>query len=197
MHRTQPSVLWFEDISMADVPVVGGKNASLGEMVRELGQSGVRVPAGFATTAAAYRQFIAANAIEPAIREQIRRYQTGDASLQDAGAAIRERILSADLPDAVVRDITAAYDQLAGWVKAKAPAVAVRSSATAEDLPDASFAGQQETFLNIRGHRALCDACLACFASLFTDRAIHYRAYRMDRSDWVDGSEWWSDRAYW
>lgn len=175
MRSTQPSALWFEDIGMADVPVVGGKNASLGEMVRELGQSGVRVPAGFATAAAAYRQFLAANAMEPAIRDQIRRYQTGEASLQDAGAAIRERIMSAHLPDAFARDITEAYDQLAGRVKAKDPAVAVRSSATAEDLPDASFAGQQETFLNIRGHRALCDACLACFASLFTDRAISYR----------------------
>jgi pyruvate,water dikinase len=175
MVGIQQFILWFEDIGIADVPSVGGKNASLGEMVRELGESGVRVPAGYATTANAYREFIAENALEPALREQIRRFHDGKINLQEAGAAIRELILSAHIPDAVAREIQAAYDQLAARLKLQDPAVAVRSSATAEDLPDASFAGQQETFLNIRGHRALLDACLQCFASLFTDRAISYR----------------------
>lgn len=175
MISTTPSILWFEHIGIADVPRVGGKNASLGEMVRELGASGVRVPAGFATTAAAYRGFIAENAIETAMREQIRRYQAGEATLQAAGAQIRELILSSRLPDAFAGEILDAYARLAERVKQADPAVAVRSSATAEDLPNASFAGQQETFLNIRGPRALLDACVACFASLFTDRAISYR----------------------
>ena len=172
---TQPSVLWFEDIGIADVPSVGGKNASLGEMVRELGKSGVRVPAGFATTADAFRAFLAESGIQPAMREQIRRYHAGEASLQEAGSSIRELILTSRIPDGLTGEILAAYDGLAARYGMKELAVAVRSSATAEDLPDASFAGQHETFLNIRGHRALLDACLRCFASLFTDRAISYR----------------------
>lgn len=173
--KTLPAILWFEDIGIADVPIVGGKNASLGEMVRELGKSGVRVPAGFATTSAAYSNFIATNGIEAAIREEIRRYNEGEASLQSAGSAVRERILSSRLPETLAEEIRAAYDELARRLDLRDPAVAVRSSATAEDLPDASFAGQQETFLNVRGHRALLDACRRCFASLFTDRAIAYR----------------------
>ena len=172
---TQPQVFWFEDITIADVPSVGGKNASLGEMVRELGKNGVRVPAGFATTADAYRCFLATNGIEPAMREQIRLYHANQASLQVAGSAIRELILAARIPDQLAGEILAAYAGLAARLKLPDPAVAVRSSATAEDLPDASFAGQQETFLNIRGPRALIGACLRCFASLFTDRAISYR----------------------
>ncbi|WJS97783.1 phosphoenolpyruvate synthase [Novosphingobium humi] len=175
MIRTSPGVVWFDQIGMEDVGSVGGKNASLGEMVRKLTQSGVRVPAGFATTADAYREFMADNGIEPAMQERIGCYQSGRIALEQAGIEIRELILSARLPDRLARDICAAYDQLAGRVGVKDPSVAVRSSATAEDLPDASFAGQQETFLNIRGHRALLDACLNCFASLFTDRAISYR----------------------
>ena len=178
MLGTQSSVLWFEDIGMGDVPRVGGKNASLGEMVRELGQRGVRVPRGFATTAAAYRQFLAANGIEAAMREQMRRFHASEVSLQEAGSAIRELILSAHIPDEFAREIREAYGQLDARVKRENCAVAVRSSATAEDLPDASFAGQQETFLNISGPRALLDACVRCFASLFTDRAISYREAR-------------------
>ncbi|MCT2398331.1 phosphoenolpyruvate synthase [Novosphingobium mangrovi (ex Huang et al. 2023)] len=175
MTKTSPSVLWFEDIAIADVPIVGGKNASLGEMVRELGSKGVRVPTGFATTSAAYRNFIAENGIEPDIREDIRRYKAGEATLQEAGSAVRERILASRIHDALANEIRAAYDTLSQRLGVQDPAVAVRSSATAEDLPDASFAGQQETFLNVRGHRALLDACTRCFASLFTDRAISYR----------------------
>ncbi len=168
-------VVWFEDLSIADVPLVGGKNASLGEMVRELGGSGVRVPAGFATTADAFRAFLAANGIESAMREAIRRYHAGEVSLQQVGGAIRELMLGGIIPDDLADAIREAYAGLAVRTGLTDPAVAVRSSATAEDLPDASFAGQQETFLNIRGARALLDACLRCFASLFTDRAISYR----------------------
>jgi pyruvate,water dikinase len=171
----QSSVLWFEDITIADVPTVGGKNASLGEMVRELAAKGVRVPAGFATTAEAYRDFIVSGGIKPAMRDQIRLYHAKEATLQEAGQAIRALILDSEIPDQLANAISTAYDELAKRTKVKNPAVAVRSSATAEDLPDASFAGQQETFLNIRGHRALRDACRRCFASLFTDRAISYR----------------------
>ncbi|MBA3053700.1 MAG: phosphoenolpyruvate synthase [Sphingomonadales bacterium] len=171
----QAPVLWFETITNADVPIVGGKNASLGEMVRELAVKGVRVPTGFATTADAYRAFIAASGIEPGIRELIRHYHAGEATLQDAGEGIRALILDAEIPGDLTEAIRTAYDELAARLKLKNPAVAVRSSATAEDLPDASFAGQQETFLNVRGHRALQDACKRCFASLFTDRAISYR----------------------
>ena len=169
------AILWFEDITIDNVPLVGGKNASLGEMVRELGKSGVRVPTGFATTAAAYRSFIAENGIEPAIAEQIKQYRAGKASLQDAGGAIRERFLAGRIPEATAAEIRSAYTELGQRLGIGNPAVAVRSSATAEDLPGASFAGQQETFLNVRGHRALLDACLRCYASLFTDRAIAYR----------------------
>ena len=170
-----PAILWFEDISISDVPMVGGKNASLGEMVRELGKSGVRVPSGYATTAEAYRAFIEANAIGPAIGEQIDRLHSGKATLQEVGEAIRESILSSKMTDELQDGICSAYAELSSRLGVDDLAVAVRSSATAEDLPDASFAGQQETFLNVRGTRELLDACLRCYASLFTDRAISYR----------------------
>ena len=175
MIPRQPNTRWFDQITIADVPYVGGKNASLGEMIRELGNNGVRVPTGFATTASAYRAFLDANGLERPISEQISAYKTGRTTLQAAGSAIRELMRSGTIPDDVAKDIRAAYDELAERLETTDPAVAVRSSATAEDLPDASFAGQQETFLNVVGHRALLDACRRCFASLFTDRAISYR----------------------
>jgi pyruvate,water dikinase len=168
-------ILWFENVGIGDVPSVGGKNASLGEMVRHLAASGVRVPAGFATTAAAYRDFVAGRGIDEVIREQTGLCQSGQITLQQAGGAIREAFYAAALPEDLQRQIGDAYAELAERLGIEDPAVAVRSSATAEDLPDASFAGQQETFLNVRGKRALLDACLRCYASLFTDRAISYR----------------------
>lgn len=171
----QSHVLWFEDITIADVPLVGGKNASLGEMVRDLGKHGVRVPIGFATTASAYREFLTGNGLEPLIGMQLRRYNAGQASLQETGAAIRRLILASRIPDHISSEIIRAYHRLADRLGLASPAVAVRSSATAEDLPSASFAGQQETFLNVSGDRALLDACLRCYGSLFTDRAISYR----------------------
>ncbi|MBW8267935.1 phosphoenolpyruvate synthase [Caldovatus aquaticus] len=168
-------VAWFETLGIADVPRVGGKNASLGEMMRSLAAQGVRVPPGFATTAAVYRAFVAANGLEPEIRARLAALQEGRATLQETGEAIRRLFLESGFPPDLADAIRAAYRDLGARRGVEAPAVAVRSSATAEDLPTASFAGQQETFLNVRGEAALLDACRRCFASLFTDRAISYR----------------------
>ncbi|MCU1436300.1 MAG: Phosphoenolpyruvate synthase [Pseudarthrobacter sp.] len=167
--------VWFEDVGMDDVPAVGGKNASLGELTRSLMDAGVRVPEGFATTASAYRTFVAANGLEPRIRTSIEHYREGRATLRETGESIRELILESQFPPdiaAAIRDHYRALSERTGHARAS---VAVRSSATAEDLPDASFAGQQETFLNISGERELLEACRRCYASLFTDRAISYR----------------------
>lgn len=169
------SVIWFDRVGIADVAAVGGKNASLGEMIGALGGQGVRVPTGFATTAAAYRAFLAANGLAPKIRDEIAAYHGGRTSLQQAGQAIRALFLDSEFPPAIADEIRAAYAELSRRLGTPAPATAVRSSATAEDLPGASFAGQQETFLNVSGPRALMDACRRCYASLFTDRAISYR----------------------
>ena len=172
---TAPHIAWFETLSRSDVPIVGGKNASLGEMVRELGARGVLVPPGFATTAAAFRRYLADNALDGLIAERLAALEAGQASLADTGAAIRAAVLAGRFPEAIRDEILTAYRDLARRTGKTDPAVAVRSSATAEDLPDASFAGQQETFLNIRGEAALLDACRRCYASLYTDRAITYR----------------------
>jgi pyruvate, water dikinase len=171
-------VIPLDEIDNNDVPRVGGKNASLGEMIARLSEQGVRVPTGFATTALAYRRFIADNALEPHIRERIDAYRQGGPSLSATGAAIRRMVLDARLPDDIREAVRGAYRGLGERLERDAPDVAVRSSATAEDLPDASFAGQQETFLNIRGDEALLDAVRRCYASLFTDRAIAYREER-------------------
>ncbi|MDI3241033.1 phosphoenolpyruvate synthase [Arthrobacter sp. AL08] len=168
-------VLWFEEIGMGDVPQVGGKNASLGELIQSLKTKGVRVPGGFATTADAYRRFIEANGIESAMRSQIQSYRAGETSLRATGEAIRELFLDSEFPEDTAASIRSHYRELGERAGVDRLSVAVRSSATAEDLPDASFAGQQETFLNIAGERELLDACRRCYASLFTDRAISYR----------------------
>jgi pyruvate,water dikinase len=172
---TGARVLPLAEVGIGDVASVGGKNASLGEMLSTLGEKGVRVPGGFATTAGAYREFIAANDLAKPMSAAIARYKSGDAALADTGTAIRQMILEAEFPEALQDGIATAYTALAEETGARNPAVAVRSSATAEDLPGASFAGQQETFLNVRGKQELLDACRRCFASLFTDRAIAYR----------------------
>ncbi|HSG35112.1 MAG TPA: phosphoenolpyruvate synthase [Sphingomonadaceae bacterium] len=158
-----------------DVAQVGGKSASLGEMLASLADKGVRVPDGFAVTAAAYRATIEAAGLSGPIGEAIEAYRDGQVPLAKTGAAIRSDILGATLPDAVEAAIRASYRSLCEEAGAAEIAVAVRSSATAEDLPDASFAGQQETYLNVVGETALIAACRRCFASLFTDRAIAYR----------------------
>ncbi|MFP3900221.1 MAG: phosphoenolpyruvate synthase [Acidimicrobiia bacterium] len=169
-------VRWFEDLTSHDTPLVGGKNASLGEMIQRLASRGVRVPGGFATTAAAYREFLDANDMGQRVREQIDELHAG-AELAAVGKAIRQMFVEAELPPGTATAITDAYRDLGTRLGRSDLDVAVRSSATAEDLPEASFAGQQETFLNITGPEALLDACKRCYASLFTDRAISYREH--------------------
>ncbi len=168
----------FNTLGNADVALVGGKNASLGEMVSRLGTHGVRVPNGFATTAQAYFDFLSSNNLTDQIHARLSTLDASDIpALEAAGAQIREWITHAPLPEQLARELTAAYAQLAQEYGAD-PDVAVRSSATAEDLPSASFAGQQDTFLNIRGIQNLLATCPRMFASLFNDRAISYRASR-------------------
>jgi len=168
-------VVWFDSIGLTDIAQVGGKNASLGEMVRSLAARGVRVPNGFATTADAYRAFVDANGLEAVIRAQLDRYHSGMSTLRETGQNLREAFLAGEFPGDIADDIRVYYRTLAKDAEMANVPVAVRSSATAEDLPDASFAGQQETFLNVSGERDLLDACRRCYASLFTDRAISYR----------------------
>ncbi|MBN20968.1 MAG: phosphoenolpyruvate synthase [Bdellovibrionaceae bacterium] len=171
-------VKWFNELSIDTVPEVGGKNASLGEMIRELGPKGVQVPDGFAVTAQAYRYFIETNHLSERIGEILTSLKKDDLnSLRDCGHRIRQLILHAEIPDLLQKAIGEAYQKL-GEEYFENPDVAVRSSATAEDLPDASFAGQQETYLNVEGLPGLLDACRKCFASLFTDRAISYREHK-------------------
>ena len=168
-------VIWFDDLSRGDVALVGGKNASLGEMVQQLGAKGIKVPPGFATSAQAFRNFITANHLDEMIAATLAKLDAGKIKLPEAGTAIRAAISAGDFPDATRRAILSAFHELARRTGSKDLSVAVRSSATAEDLPDASFAGQQETYLNVRGEDALLDTCRRCYASLFTDRAITYR----------------------
>lgn len=174
--RLHFNIKWFEDIGINDIPLVGGKNASLGEMYRELADKGVKVPNGFAITAEAYRSFLREAGLDVAIKGILSDLNTGDIeNLRQHGNEVRQAILGARLPEDIELEIIEAYEQLRG-TDGHPVDVAVRSSATAEDLPDASFAGQQETYLNVQGCRALLDTCRRCFASLFTDRAISYRA---------------------
>ncbi|WP_448578281.1 phosphoenolpyruvate synthase [Thermaurantiacus sp.] len=165
----------FESIRLTDVPEVGGKNASLGEMTAALASAGVRVPPGFATTAHAFRAFLAANRLEEPMADALARFRAGAADLGETGEHVRGLILAAPLQPALADAVRAAYRALREPGERGDPAVAVRSSATAEDLPGASFAGQQETYLNIVGEEAVLDAVRRCFASLYTDRAISYR----------------------
>ena len=168
-------VKWFGEITIDDVPLVGGKNASLGEMYRELTPKGVKVPNGFAITAEAYRHLLRQAGLEERIRKALSGLDTRNVEeLRKRGSLIRSLILGESIPGELEKEITNAYDLLKGR-QLHPVDVAVRSSATAEDLPDASFAGQQETYLNVQGHLELINACLRCFASLFTDRAISYR----------------------
>ena len=170
-------ILWFENIGMHDVPRVGGKNASLGEMVGHLAKAAVRVPEGFATTADAYRDFLAQGGLAGRIGAELDGLDVNDVqALAAAGRRIREWIMQAQLPPGLQSAIVESYARLEARSGAGI-AVAVRSSATAEDLPEASFAGQQETYLNVRGASAVLDAVKAVYASLFTDRAIAYRAH--------------------
>ncbi len=168
-------ILWFRELGINDVPVVGGKNASLGEMYKKLTKKGVSVPDGFAVTAEAYRYLLKEAGIEQEIKDILRDLNTNSIkNLRERGKKVRKAILRAEFPDDLKKAIEKAYAKLCKEYGSNTD-VAVRSSATAEDLPDASFAGQQETYLNIRGEYELLEACKKCFASLFTDRAISYR----------------------
>ncbi|KFI22528.1 phosphoenolpyruvate synthase [Nitrosococcus oceani] len=168
-------VRWLENLGSHDVPVVGGKNASLGEMIQQLRATGIRVPEGFATTAQAYWEFLESNHLNKKIAHQLEELRKDRQELSKVGKTIRGWFYEADFPAPLAQAITQAYHQLADHIGRQNLDVAVRSSATAEDLPEASFAGQQESFLNISGEENLLDACRRCFASLFTDRAIIYR----------------------
>jgi len=172
-------VLWFNEIGIEDVPLVGGKNASLGEMYQRLHGKGIKVPNGFAITAYAYRYFLKYAGIEDEIKDILKDLDTGNlTALMRKGRQVRETITHAEFPPDLTQAIYKAYTKLGeelGLEDLDNLDVAIRSSATAEDLPDASFAGQQDTFLNIRGRLSVLDACRKCFASLFTNRAISYR----------------------
>jgi len=170
-------VIWFDQLRMTDVSTVGGKNASLGEMISQLVDSGVRVPSGFATTADAYRDFLDQGGLALRIEETLSSLDINDVSrLADTGSQIRDWILATPLPPRLEREIESAYERLI-LQSSGAISVAVRSSATAEDLTDASFAGQQETFLNIHGIDNLLIAVKRVYASLYNDRAISYRVH--------------------
>ncbi|MEM2916477.1 MAG: phosphoenolpyruvate synthase [Candidatus Woesearchaeota archaeon] len=177
MARNTEFILWFKDLKIEDIPLVGGKNASLGEMYRELTKKGIRIPNGFATTAHAYKYLLKHSGIEKEMRKLLEGLDVKNVKqLAEIGRKIRELIRRAEFPEDLKEAIFKAYKQLSKQYGTSEVDVAVRSSATAEDLPEASFAGQQETYLNIVGEHALLDACRNCFASLFTNRAIAYRA---------------------
>lgn len=169
-------IKFYKDLGIKDVPSVGGKNASLGEMFRTLTAQNIRVPNGFATTSEAYRHFFSETGLMQEIRKILKGLNTHNVNdLTRRGQKVRELIIKAEFPDKLKKEIISAYDKLSKIYKTKNVHVAVRSSATAEDLPDASFAGQQDTYLNISGHEALLIAVKKCIASLFTTRAISYR----------------------
>ena len=169
----------FDSLTLDDIPLVGGKNASFGEMIRSLAPLGVRVPDGFALTADAYRALLEGPGVRALLRDALASLDPKEVeSLRACGAAARRALREAPLPAEMLREIEEAYAALSRQYGQEATDVAVRSSATAEDLPSASFAGQQETYLNIHGLPQLVEACRKCFASLFTDRAISYRAER-------------------
>ena len=197
--RDQALILWFEDVGITDIPLVGGKNASLGEMLRQLKEKGVNVPNGFATTSYAYRYFIEKAGLEIQLRQLFADLDVEDMlNLRERGRQARSLVLNTPFPQDLQLAIATAYKRLCEMYgysakfcdrleddkredcvnKGPDVDVAVRSSATAEDLPDASFAGQQETYLNVYGINEVLDACHHCFASLFTDRAISYRTIK-------------------
>lgn len=174
--KEEKFILWFKEIGINDVSLVGGKNASLGEMYRNLTKKKILIPNGFSITATAYNYFIKKSKIDQKIKKILHNLDRKNVKdLKIRGRKVRNLIMSAELPKELKKEIILNYNKLCKQYKEKEVDVAVRSSATAEDLPSASFAGQQETFLNIRGEHELLDACKKCFASLFTDRAIVYR----------------------
>ncbi len=171
-------VRWFDSITLADLQLVGGKNASLGEMCSTLSQYGIKVPGGFAITTQAYHYFLEENGLDQKIVSELNALKSNHRDIQSVGRYIRHRIRGGEFPIELKKAIIQAYAELCKEACDEDCSVAVRSSATAEDLPDASFAGQQDTFLNITGSAELIEAITKCFASLFTDRAIAYRENR-------------------
>ena len=175
MDNKNKFILWFDELGIEDVPLVGGKNASLGEMYRNLTKKGVRIPNGFAVTAYAYNYLLEKAKIKDDIERILEGLNTSNMkNLSERGRKVRDTILKAEFPKELKDEIISSYKKLCKEYGPNTD-VAVRSSATAEDLPDASFAGQQETYLNIKGDSALIESCKKCFASLFTNRAISYR----------------------
>jgi pyruvate,water dikinase len=175
-HTAQTeSLVWFEDLTVADVPIAGGKNASLGELVRALRPKGIGVPDGFAITAQAYRDFLQLNQLDEPIARLLSQHSKEQLSLAETSHQIRALFENTKFPQVLEDEIRASYKELSNRYQTENTDVAVRSSATAEDLPDASFAGQQETFLNVSGADDLLATTITCFSSLFTERAISYR----------------------
>ena len=193
MNRETAFILWFEEVRSKDVGLVGGKNSSLGEMIQQLQPKGVKGPTGFATTSYAYRYFIESAGLESRLRDLFADLDVNDVTnLQERGQLARSLILNTPFPKELETAIIGAYKKLCDRYSHECSKLqekyreecrietqhldfAVRSSATAEDLPEASFAGQQETYLNIHSVKGVLEACHKCFASLFTDRAISYR----------------------
>lgn len=174
-----PNILDLNEVDLSMINIVGGKNASLGEMIQKLSERDIRVPGGFVVTVHAFNAYIAHNNIREKIDRQLEGIDTSDIiTLRKTGSAIRRLVADGKFPDELANEITERYLALSAEYDNEATDVAVRSSATAEDLPDASFAGQQETFLNVRGSQSLLNAVKSCFASLYNDRAISYRAER-------------------
>jgi pyruvate,water dikinase len=172
-----PLVVGFEHLRASDVDTVGGKNSSLGEMISQLASAGVRVPGGFATTAEAFRRFLAGSDLTGRIAKELESLDTNDVrALAKAGKSIRQLIIDAPFPADLEKEIRDNFQKLADDSSGEM-SFAVRSSATAEDLPDASFAGQQETFLNVHGIEDVMVAIKEVFASLYNDRAISYRVH--------------------
>ncbi len=175
MEDSRKFIRWLGSLNKDDVKVVGGKNASLGEMISSLKHEGIKVPDGFATTADAYREFLRQNEMEEEIRDLLEKLRGDNSNLAHTGREIRKLFQKNEFPGEIRQTLSKAYRDLSDLYETKNVDVAVRSSATAEDLPDASFAGQQETYLNISGEDDLFEACRNCYASLFTNRAISYR----------------------
>ena len=169
-------IRWFKELTIDDVPLVGGKNASLGEMIRELTPKGISIPNGFAVTAQAYHAFLRYNELDARIQDVLSGLDIHDVNeLLERTGEVRRMILYGDFPPDMREEIVASYRDLSQMYDERTTDVAVRSSATAEDLPTASFAGQQETYLNVNGTAVVLESVKKCFASLFTPRATSYR----------------------
>lgn len=177
--RANEQLLWFDEITLKDLPMVGGKNASLGEMIRHLAGMGIKVPEGFAVTTKAFRQFVDNSGLEEKIQAALEGLDPDNPSdVAERGKAVRKMFLDADFPPELRREVEYGYWELGRKLNMPNPSVAIRSSATSEDLDGASFAGQHESILNVRGESAVLGAMKQCFASLFTDRAIAYRVHK-------------------